>query len=176
MQTLATFLIIIFAIYIYLIYYHKIDTHNILDVMHTAFIRQLVFELIPFIILFGTREMHFINVSNATQFFNSVIGRSMIGMIAFTFVSYVIVAATPNKPSAITVHTDQDQQIEDEHDEQDKEESQYISSSDNRTDIYISSIEKFGNISSTNFIGRNKKYKKIKPTANDNQLLRYALI
>ena len=159
MQTLATFLIIILAIYIYLIYYHKIDTSNILDVMHTAFIRQLVFELIPFIILFGTREMHFINVTNAPQFFNSVIGRSMIGMIAFTFVSYVIVAATPHKPSAISIHTEQHQEIdEDEHDEQDKEESQYISNNNQ--------IEKFGNI----------KYKRKKPTANDTQLLQYALI
>jgi hypothetical protein len=158
MQTLATFLIIILVIYIYLIYYHKIDTSNILDVMHTAFIRQLVFELIPFIILFGTREMHFINVSNATQFFNSVIGRSMIGMIAFTFVSYVIVAATPHKPSPISIHTEQHQEI-DEDDEHDKEESQYISNNNG--------IEKFGNA---------RIYKRKKPTANDTQLLQYALI
>lgn len=159
MQTLATFLIIILAIYIYLIYYHKIDTSNILDVMHTAFIRQLVFELIPFIILFGTREMHFINVSNATQFFNSVIGRSMIGMIAFTFVSYVIVTATPHKPSAISIHTEQIEIDEENHDEQDKEESQYISNNNQ--------IEKFGNA---------RRYKRKKPTANDTQLLQYALI
>ena len=103
--------------------------------------------------------MHFINVSNATQFFNSVIGRSMIGMIAFTFVSYVIVAATPHKPSAISIHTEQHQEIdEDEHDEQDKEESQYISNNQ---------IEKFGNA---------RRYKRKKPTANDTQLLQYALI
>ena len=160
MQTLATFLLIIFVIYIYLIYYHKIDTTNILDVMHTSFIRQLVFELIPFIVLFGTREMHFINVTNAPQFFNSVIGRSMIGMIAFTFVSYVITAASPQKPSAVSVHTEQHIEIhEDEHDEQDKEESQYISNNNQ--------IEKFGNA---------RIYKRKKPTANDTQLLQYALI
>jgi len=163
MQTLATFLFIILIIYIYLIYYHKIETNNILDVMHTAFIRQLVFELIPFIILFGTREMHLINITNATQFFNSVIGRSMIGMVAFTFVSYVITAATPQKPSAVSIHTEhseinQDDE-NDEHDEHDKEESQYISNN--------IEIEKFGNA---------RRYKRKKPQPNDTQLLRYALI
>jgi hypothetical protein len=163
MQTLATFLFIILIIYLYLIYYHKIETNNILDVMHTAFIRQLVFELIPFIILFGTREMHLINITNAAHFFNSVIGRSMIGMIAFTFVSYVITAATPQKPSAVSIHTEQHPEINqddenDEHDEQDKEESQYISNNQ---------IEKFGNA---------RRYKRKKPQPNDTQLLRYALI
>ena len=127
--------------------------------MHTSFIRQFVFELIPFIILFGTRDMHFINITNAPQFFNSVIGRSMIGMIGFTFVSYVITTAIPHKPSAVSVHTEQHIEIdEDEHDEQNKEESQYISNNQ---------IEKFGNA---------KNYKRKKPTANDTQLLRYALI
>jgi hypothetical protein len=159
MQTLATFLFIILIIYLYLIYYHKIETNNILDVMHTAFIRQLVFELLPFIILFGTREMYLINVTNTAQFFNSVIGRSMIGMIAFTFVSYVITAASPQKPSAVSVHTEQHLEInDDEHDEYDKEESQYITNNQ---------IEKFGNP---------RNYKRKKPTANDTQLLRYALI
>jgi hypothetical protein len=166
MQTLATFLLIILAIYLYLIYYHNINTNNILDVMHTAFIRQLVFELIPFIILFGTREMYLVNVASAPLFFNSVIGRSMIGMIAFTFVSYVITAATPQKPSAITVNTenpeindDDKDDDKDNHDELDKEESQYLSNND--------TIEKFGNM---------RRYKRKKPTANDTQLLRYALI
>jgi hypothetical protein len=162
MQTLATFLFIILIIYLYLIYYHKIETNNILDVMHTAFIRQLVFELLPFIVLFGTREMYLINVTNAAQFFNSVIGRSMIGMIAFTFVSYVITAASPQKPSAVSVHTEHTPEIEyekDEYDEHDREESQYILNNNH--------IEKFGNA---------RRYKRKKPTANDNQLLRYALI
>jgi len=161
MQTLATFLLIILAIYLYLIYYHKIDTNNILDVMHTAFIRQLVFEVIPFVVLFGTRDMYFINITNAPNFFNSVIGRSMIGMIGFTFVSYVITAATPQKPSAVSIHTEHHEIEEEENDEdeQEKEESQYISNNNE--------IEKFGNI---------KKYKTKKPTANDTQLLRYALI
>ena len=159
MQTLATFLLIILAIYLYLIYYHNINTNNILDVMHTAFIRQLVFELIPFIVLFGTREMYLVNVASAPLFFNSVIGRSMIGMIAFTFVSYVITAASPQKPSAVSVHTEQHLEInDDEHDEHDKEESQYITNNQ---------IEKFGNP---------RNYKRKKPTANDTQLLRYALI
>jgi hypothetical protein len=162
MQTLSIFLIIILGIYLYLIYYHKIDTSNILDVMHTSFIRQFIFELIPFIILFGTRDMHFINITNAPQFFNSVIGRSMIGMVGFTFVSYVITAATPLKPSAVSVHTEQHLEIEDDEDDQnehDKEESQYISNNNG--------IEKFGNT---------RNYKRKKPTANDTQLLRYALI
>jgi hypothetical protein len=160
MQTLSIFLFIILGIYLYLIYYHKINTSNILDVMHTSFIRQFVFELIPFIILFGTRDMHFINITNASQFFNSVIGRSMIGMIGFTFVSYVITTATPQKPSAVSVHTEQHIEIhEDEHDEQNKEESHYI--------LNNNEIEKFGNP---------RNYKRKKPTANDTQLLRYALI
>lgn len=160
MQTLSIFLFIILGIYLYLIYYHNIDTSNILDVMHTSFIRQFVFELIPFIILFGTRDMHFINITNAPQFFNSVIGRSMIGMIGFTFVSYVITTAIPHKPSAVSVHTEQHMEIDDdEHDEQNKEESQYISNNNQ--------IEKFGNA---------RNYKRKKPTANDTQLLRYALI
>jgi len=163
MQTLSIFLFIILGIYLYLIYYHKINTSNILDVMHTSFIRQFVFELIPFIILFGTRDMHFINITNASQFFNSVIGRSMIGMIGFTFVSYVITTATPQKPSVVSVHTEQHIEINedehDEHDEKNKEELQYISNNNQ--------IEKFGN--ATN-------YKRKKPTANDTQLLRYALI
>jgi hypothetical protein len=111
MQTLVIFLLISILIYLYLIYYHKIDINNILDVMHTAFVRQFIFELIPFIILFGAREMHFINVASAPEFFSSVIGRSMIGMIAFTFVSYVLISATPQKPSPISINTDNEDNI-----------------------------------------------------------------
>jgi hypothetical protein len=150
MQTLVVFLIIVLLIYSYLIFYHKIDINNILDVMHTAFIRQFIFELIPFIILFGAREMHFINVSTAPEFFNSVIGRSMLGMIAFTFVSYVVVSATPQKPNPISIKTDDHDHYDDDDDDHDTNEK------------FSSKI--------------NKKYNRIKPTANDNQLIKYALI
>lgn len=147
MQTLVIFLFISIVIYIYLIFYHKIDVNNILDVMHTAFIRQFIFELIPFIILFGAREMHFVNIASAPEFFNSVIGRSMIGMIAFTFVSYVLISATPQKSSPISINTDDLADLEN-HDITDEKFSSKI----------------------------NKKYTKIKPNANDNQLIKYALI
>jgi branched-subunit amino acid transport protein AzlD len=70
---------------------------NILDVMHSSFTRQFIFELIPFIILFSTREMKFIDIDSASNFFNSVIGRSMIGMIAFTFVTYSLSTVNPNR-------------------------------------------------------------------------------
>ena len=151
MQTLIIFLFISIVIYIYLIFYHNIDVNNILDVMHTAFIRQFIFELIPFIVLFGAREMHFINVASAPEFFNSVIGRSMIGMIAFTFVSYVLVSATPNKPSPISINTD-------DHDNHCKN----ILDDNDINEKFSSKI--------------NKKYNKIKPNANDNQLIKYSLI
>ena len=150
MQTLFIFLFISIVIYIYLIFYHKIDINNILDVMHTAFIRQFIFELIPFIVLFGAREMHFVNIASAPEFFNSVIGRSMIGMIAFTFVSYVLISATPQKPSPISINTDDHEELKDILDDTDIKEK------------FLSKI--------------NKKYNKIKPTANDNQLIKYALI
>ena len=88
MHTLISFLIIFGLIFSYLVLYHKIDTMNVLDVMHSAFTRQFIFELIPFIILFSVREMKFVDISTASDFFNSVIGRSMIGMIAFTFATY----------------------------------------------------------------------------------------
>ena len=65
--------------------------------MHSAFTRQFIFELIPFIILFTTRELKFIDIESASNFFNSVIGRSMIGMIAFTFATYTLSSVTPNK-------------------------------------------------------------------------------
>jgi hypothetical protein len=152
MQTLIIFLFISIIIYLYLIFYHKIDVNNILDVMHTAFIRQFIFELIPFIILFGAREMHFVNVASAPEFFNSVIGRSMIGMIAFTFVSYVLVSATPQKPNPININTADHDDLDD-HDITDKE----------------STNEKFSS-------KINKKYTRIKPNANDQQLIKYSLI
>jgi hypothetical protein len=146
MQSLVVFLILVILIYTYLIFYHNIDINNILDVMHSAFIRQFIFELIPFIILFGAREMHFVNISTAPEFFNSVIGRSMLGMIAFTFVSYIVVSATPNKPNPISIKTD-DRDDYDDHDTNEKFSSKII-----------------------------KKYNRIKPTANDSQLIKYALI
>jgi hypothetical protein len=148
MQPLIIFLFISILIYLYLIYYHKIDINNILDVMHTAFVRQFIFELIPFIILFGAREMHFINVASAPEFFSSVIGRSMIGMVAFTFVSYILISATPQKPSPISINTDNE---------------------DNEDNINEDTNEKF----SSKII---KKYNRIKPTAHDEQLIKYSLI
>jgi len=151
MQTLVIFIFISILIYIYLIFYHKIDVNNILDVMHTAFVRQFIFELIPFIILFGAREMHFVNVSSAPEFFNSVVGRSMIGMIAFTFVSYILVSATPQKPNPISINT---ADLDDNHDD---------------LDDHDSTNEKFSS-------KINKKYTRIKPNANDQQLIKYSLI
>jgi hypothetical protein len=148
MQPLIIFLFISILIYLYLIYYHKIDINNILDVMHTAFVRQFIFELIPFIILFGAREMHFINVASAPEFFSSVIGRSMIGMVAFTFVYYILISATPQKPSPISINTDDE---------------------DNEDNINEDPNEKF----SSKII---KKYNRIKPTAHDEQLIKYSLI
>jgi hypothetical protein len=69
--------------------------------MHSAFTRQFIFELIPFIILFTTRELKFIDLESASNFFNSVIGRSMIGMIAFTFATYTLSSVNPNKIGGI---------------------------------------------------------------------------
>jgi hypothetical protein len=60
--------------------------------MHAAFTRQFIFEIIPFIILFTTREMKFIDISTASNFFNSIIGRTLIGMIAFTFVTFSLIS------------------------------------------------------------------------------------
>jgi len=73
---------------------------NVLDVMHSAFTRQFIFELIPFIILFSVREIKFVDISTASDFFNSVIGRSMIGMIAFTFATYSLSTVNPAKIGA----------------------------------------------------------------------------
>lgn len=97
MNTLTSFLIIFSLIFSYLVLYHKVDLINVLDVMHSAFTRQFIFELIPFIILFTTRELKFIDIESAPNFFNSVIGRSMIGMIAFTFATYTLSPVNPNK-------------------------------------------------------------------------------
>jgi len=97
MHSLFSFILIFGIILSYLILYHRIDTMNVLDVMHSSFTRQFIFELIPFIILFSTREMKFIDIDTASNFFNSVIGRSMIGMIAFTFVTYSLSTVNPIK-------------------------------------------------------------------------------
>jgi len=66
--------------------------------MHSSFSRQFIFEIIPFIILFSVREMKFVDISTASDFFNSVIGRSIIGMIAFTFVTFSLTSTTPINP------------------------------------------------------------------------------
>jgi len=63
--------------------------------MHSAFTRQFIFEIIPFIILFSVREMKFVDISTASDFFNSVIGRTMIGMVAFTFVTFSLNSVNP---------------------------------------------------------------------------------
>jgi hypothetical protein len=97
MHTLISFLVIFSLIFSYLVLYHNIDITNVFDVMHSAFTRQFIFELIPFIILFTTRELKFIDIESASNFFNSVIGRSMIGMIAFTFATYTLSSVTPSK-------------------------------------------------------------------------------
>ena len=101
MHTLSSFLIIFSLIFSYLVLYHKIDLTNVLDVMHSAFTRQFIFELIPFIILFTTREIKFIDIESAPNFFNSVIGRSMIGMVAFTFATYTLSVVNPNKIGSV---------------------------------------------------------------------------
>jgi hypothetical protein len=101
MHTLVSFLIIFSLIFSYLVLYHKVDLINVLDVMHSAFTRQFIFELIPFIILFTTRELKFIDIESAPNFFNSVIGRSMIGMIAFTFATYTLSTVNPNKIGSV---------------------------------------------------------------------------
>jgi len=97
MKTLSIFIAVIIFICIYILYYHKIDTTNFLDVIHTGFVRQFVFELIPFIIMFGVRDLKFLDTSNTGNFFNSLIGRSILGMIGFTFVSYAITTISPKK-------------------------------------------------------------------------------
>jgi hypothetical protein len=97
MHVLSTFFIIVGLVFSYLVLYHKIDVNNVMDVMHSAFTRQFLFEFIPFLILFTTREMKFIDTSTSHDFFNSVIGRSMIGMIAFTFATYTLSSVTPYK-------------------------------------------------------------------------------
>lgn len=102
MKTFSIFILVLAFICIYILYYHKIETTNFLDVIHTGFIRQFVFELIPFIVMFGVRDMKFLDVSNTGNFFNSLIGRSILGMIGFTFVSYAITTISPKKaPSLI---------------------------------------------------------------------------
>ena len=97
MKTFSIFICVLAFICIYILYYHKIETTNFLDVIHTGFIRQFVFELIPFIIMFGVRDIKFLDISNTGNFFNSLIGRSILGMIGFTFVSYSITTISPKK-------------------------------------------------------------------------------
>jgi len=96
MHILVSFFLVFIFIISYLFFYHKIETSNVLEVMHASFTRQFIFELIPFIILFSVREIKFIDISSASEFFNSVVGRSIIGMIAFTFVSFSLITTTPN--------------------------------------------------------------------------------
>ena len=105
MHSLTSFIIIFILIFSYLVLYHKVDTMNVLDVMHSAFTRQFIFELIPFIILFSVREMKFVDISTASDFFNSVIGRSMIGMIAFTFATYSLSTVNPMKIGSVLQDT-----------------------------------------------------------------------
>jgi hypothetical protein len=95
MHTFISFLIIAGSILLYLIFYHKIDIVHIFEIMHSAFSRQFIFEIIPFIILFSVREIKFIDISSASEFFNSVIGRSLIGAFAFTFVTFSLNSVNP---------------------------------------------------------------------------------
>jgi len=95
MHTLISFLIISGLILAYLIFYHKIDVFHIFEIMHSSFSRQFIFEIIPFIILFSVREMKFVDISSASEFFNSVIGRSIIGAFAFTFVTFSLNSVNP---------------------------------------------------------------------------------
>jgi hypothetical protein len=74
--------------------------------MHAAFTRQFIFELIPFIILFSVREMKFVDISSASEFFNSIVGRSIIGMIAFTFVTFSLITPNPNGSTSTTKPTE----------------------------------------------------------------------
>lgn len=96
MHVLVSFFLVFIFIISYLFIYHQVETKNVLEVMHSSFTRQFIFELIPFIILFSVREIKFIDISSASEFFNSVVGRSIIGMIAFTFVSFSLISTTPN--------------------------------------------------------------------------------
>ena len=101
MHALFMFFFILATIYLYIVYFNSIDAINFMDVMHTAFLRQFIFELIPFVILFTTRDVKFIDISSASEFFNSIIGRSIMGMIGFTFVSYVLNTVNPKKISLL---------------------------------------------------------------------------
>lgn len=95
MHTFISFLIIAGSILLYLTCYHKINIEHIFEIMHSAFSRQFIFEIIPFIILFSVREMKFVDISSASEFFNSVIGRSLIGAFAFTFVTFSLNSVNP---------------------------------------------------------------------------------
>jgi hypothetical protein len=95
MHTLISFLIVSGIILTFLVFYHKIDVEHIIEIMHSAFSRQFIFEIIPFIILFSVREMKFVDISSASDFFNSVIGRTLIGTFAFTFVTFSLNSINP---------------------------------------------------------------------------------
>ena len=95
MHSLISFLIISGTILLYLTFYHNIDMIHIFEIMHSAFSRQFIFEIIPFLILFSVREMKFIDISSASDFFNSVIGRSLIGAFAFNFVTFSLNSVNP---------------------------------------------------------------------------------
>jgi len=90
MNVLIKFLIGVSLIYLYLIYYHKIEIINILDLTHSTFIRQMIFELVPFFVLFGIRDMQFINITSASEFFSSIIGRSIMSTVGFTIVTIIL--------------------------------------------------------------------------------------
>lgn len=111
MKTLSTFIFVIVFICVYIIHFNKVDTYNFLDVIHTGFVRQFVFELIPFVILFGSRDMKFIDISNTANFFSSLVGRSILGMIGFTFVSYTITTVSPKKTQLLLPFVDNTQKL-----------------------------------------------------------------
>jgi uncharacterized membrane protein YcgQ (UPF0703/DUF1980 family) len=92
--------------------------------MHSAFLRQLSFEIIPFIVLFGIRDVQFITITNTQDFFNSVIGRSMMGMVGFTFVSYLITSASPHKINTSIEKKDKDEKYEKEDEKEDEKDDE----------------------------------------------------
>jgi len=106
MYVLVSFFLVFIFIISYLFIYHQVKTKNVLEVMHASFTRQFIFELIPFIILFSVREIKFIDISSASEFFNSVVGRSIIGMIAFTFVSFSLISNSSNPISTAVKQID----------------------------------------------------------------------
>jgi hypothetical protein len=45
--------------------------------------------------------MKFLDITNTGNFFKSLVGRSMLGMIGFTFVSYAVTTISPKKPNPL---------------------------------------------------------------------------